>query len=545
MTRQTVVCDIGTGSVKSALFDGSGALVTTAVGTYEARREKSGEIDPEVWWHAFGESITALGKQRSLHEVGTIVLTGQMQNLILLDHEGKPAPAILYFDARGAGELESLFDRIPRERIVEITGNTPDGAGFPAKLLALERENPRLLARSKSLLCGAHDYVAYRLTGRCRTDRTTAGTTGLLKLAKGEWSAEILEALPIDESILPEICFAQASDGKVKEEITADLGLPPGVELLHGAGDVGASVLASQLSGGRVSCYLGTSGWVLDEAALERWGDPEQGVFNLPHPSRERVIRVAPLLTAAGAVEWYLSLLSDDEGERSRLYEEFGNAAAENPAPTGILFLPHLAGERSPFKDPDASGVFLGLRREDDRAKLFRAVLEGVSYAVRSVLESLVASREETNEILLNGGGAQIGGWPELLANVTGLPVRLAADARFAGGRGMLSLLDADGGARGPESGAAGAAGATGASGAAEAAGATTAHGPTEATRATRATKAAADSSGAGGPDERLIEPDPALQEAYEKQYVTFGKVYPQLRELMHELRTNQEGGSR
>lgn len=493
MADQTVVCDIGTGSVKSALFDGGGALLSTAVGAYESRKASTGEIDPEVWWLAFGESLKSLARERSLQEVTSLILTGQMQNLILLDASGQAAPAILYFDARGSGELENLYSRIPRRRIVEITGNTPDGAGFPGKLLALNKEKPGLLKRSDRLLCGAHDYVAYRLTGRARTDRTTAGTTGLLDLAEGVWSEEILECLPVGESILPELCYAQECDGILEEELAAELGLPPGVKVLHGAGDVGASVLASELSGGRVSCYLGSSGWVLDEAPPKEWGDPEQGVFNLPHPSQNRVIRVAPLLTAAGAVEWYLSLLTDDEGERSRLYEELGGRTADHREPTGVIFLPHLAGERSPFKDPEASGVFLGLRNQDDRAKLFRSVLEGVSCAIRSVLEPLMKGRRETTEILLSGGGAQIAGWPEILADVTGLPVRIAADARFVGGRGMLRLL-----------------------------------------------------FGADAPalEERVVEPDPTIHAAYEKQYATFVKVYPHLRELMHELRTNVKGGS-
>lgn len=502
--EEAIVSDIGTGSVKSALFSGAGELLVSAVGEYPPGSESSGEIDPDVWWNAFTRSLSALGEERSLSGVGRIILTGQMQNLILLGPHGRPvAPAILYFDARGEGELETLFARVSRTRIVELTGNTPDGAGFPGKLLALAKRTPELIEGTETILCGAQDYVAYRLTGVARTDRTTAGTTGLLDLSKGTWSQELVDALPIGPELLPEVCFAQSPDGVIEESLAAELGLPKGVELLHGAGDVGASVLASELSGGRIGCYLGTSGWVLDEAAPDRRGDPEQGVFNLPHPSKERLIRVAPLLTAAGAVEWYLSLLSEDSDERSRLYEELGSLAAERHKPTGIVFLPHLAGERSPFKDPEASGVFLGLRREDDRAKLFRAVLEGVSCAIRSVLEPLSESREETTELLLSGGGGQIRGWPEILAEVTGLPVRIAGDSRFAGGRGMLSLL------RGEESGP----GVPGLG-----------------------------SSGPGAPGagagERVVEP--RGNGLYEAQYETFRKVYPQLRELMHELRSGE-----
>jgi len=494
LSEETIVCDIGTGSVKSAVFDSTGVQRAAAVGEYPRGSQRSGEIDPEVWWSAFKASIISLAGRTSLSEVARIILSGQMQNLILLDGEGQPVgPAILYFDARGEGQLPALFSRIARSRIVEITGNTPDGTGFPAKLLALKAQSPELLEKTDRILCGAHDYIAHRLTGVARTDTTTAGTTGLLDLSSRNWSQEIIEALPIEPELLPEVCLAQDSDGAIAQGPAEELGLPAEVELLHGAGDVGASVLASELFGGRVGCYLGTSGWVLDEAPPDRWGDPEQGVFNLPHPSRDRVVRVAPLLTAAGAVEWYISLLSEDSEERSRLYEELGRAALEQPEPTGIVFLPHLAGERSPFKDPAASGVFLGLRRDHDRVTLFRAVLEGVSCAIRSVLDPLRAGREQTTEVLLSGGGGQIIGWPEILAEVTELPVRIAGDSRFAGGKGMLSLINAGGsGSQASETGAA----------------------------------------------ERVVRP--GGYGLYERQYQVFKDVYPRLRDFMHEL---SEGG--
>ncbi len=506
---RTIVVDIGTGSAKSVLFDNYRLPVHAEVGRYPAGSETGGEIDPEVWWNAFRQALLALGRSADLSAVNRIVLTGQMQNLILLrggettslTAAGGEAvavrSAILYHDTRGEDYLERLYERIPRERLIAITGNTPDGSGFPAKLLALEVSGTAY----DRLFCGAHDFVAYRLTGTARTDRTTAGTTGLLDIRAGDWSAEIADAIGIDRDCLPEVCSASAVDGIVPPDLARELGLPGSVQVIHGAGDVGASVLASELTGGRVGCYLGTSGWVLDEAAAGQLGDPETGVFNLPHPITPGIVRVAPLLTAAGAVEWLSEILSSDETERIALFRTLGSAAAERvgpsgKSPTGIMFLPHLAGERSPFKDPAASGAFIGLRRETDRVTLFKAVLEGVSFAVRSVLEPLAANRGATEELLVSGGGATIPGWPELLADVSGVPVRVAADARFAGGRGMLRVLDAGHHAPG------------------------TASAP----------------PGDDGPDEPVFAANTERHAAYDAYYRVFARVYPSLGEIMHSI---------
>ncbi len=499
MANHTIVTDIGTGSVKSVLFNERLQQIGSELCRYPPESECGGEIAPRVWWDAFAGSLRALSKQANLAQVACVILTGQMQNLIRLHTRGASAgdrSAILYYDTRGEAYLTALYERIARQRLTEITGNTPDGSGFPAKLLALADAAGGAEGGEASfdrILCGAHDYIAYRLTGALRTDRTTAGTTGLLDIGSGAWSREILDALEIDPSVLPEVCPADAEDGVVAGHVAGELGFGPSTRVIHGAGDVGASVLASELSSTRVACYLGTSGWVLDEAPPDRLGDPEAGVFNLPHPTDARVIRVAPLLTAAGAVDWLSSILTSTPHEHAGLFASLGVTAADIADPTGIVFLPHLAGERSPFKDPAASGVFLGLRRDTDRPTLFKAVLEGVSFAVRSVLEPLASGRAATDELLLSGGGGTIPGWPQLLADITGLRVRVAADSRFAGGRGMLRLID------------------TGVSG-------------------------AATESYAQPEDEPVMRPNDALHASYDAYYRVFVQVYPRLRELMHEL---------
>ena len=335
---------------------------------------------------------------------------------------------------------------IGEKRIIDLTGNAPDQAGFPAKLFWIAENDPAVLGETEALLCGAHDYVAYRLTGRARTDRTTASTTGLMDPFLDRWSDEIVEGLPVRREILPEICRGNESDGRVRPDVASELGFPSELEVVHGVGDVGANILAMENAGFTHSCYLGTSGWVQNTGSPDEPGDPRRGVFNLRHPITERLIRVAPILTATGAFEWFLGLLSETGDARDRLYRELPHeTVAIAPDECRVVFLPYLSGERSPFKDPHASGVFLGLRRGSERTELFRAIEEGIAFSLRSVLESLHSGADEsggrTAPIVLSGGGAAIVGLPAIIAEVTRRTIVVEEDARFAGTRALLSLV--------------------------------------------------------------------------------------------------------
>ena len=525
----TIVCDIGTSAVKAALIAEDGTSLEEVVQGYPGADEAPrGEIPVEAFWAAFTEAVGRLAAAERSAEATRIVMTGQMQDVILL-REGAPLrPAILYYDARADAELEEFLGLLSWDRAMEITANTPDASGFPAKLLWIRAREPDVLAEDTRLLCGAHDYIAYRLTGRLRTDPTTASTTGLFDPATGRWSQEITEALGLPEGFLPEVVTADTSDGPIAEEVARELGLERSVEVIHGMGDVGATVLGSGDLSDRLACYLGTSGWILDTAAVEEPGDPERGVFNLRHPVEPKLIRVAPLLIAAGAAEWAVEQLSGSEsnadGPPSAAYDALAAAAAAaRPGAGGVVFLPHLAGERSPFKDPDATGLFIGLRRETGRGAVFRAVLEGIAFSLRSVAEALTgddgvrsaganagdtrgrspagAGDEAGEPILLSGGGARIGRWPQIIADVTGRRVDLVRDAQLVGLRGVLALLGASDTPKGH----------------------------------------AVEQEVSGSFTARS-----ELRGLYDEQYRIYTQLYPQVKASMHALRTlhRQQGGS-
>lgn len=457
-----LVADIGTSSVKVEGYTRNGTLVEQVVETYppgdgETRHD---EIDPEVWFAAFSRAIRSLsmtaGSERTpgqpqLNSLQYIVLTGQMQNLILLGEHGPLRDAVLYFAQRPSTGYQDFLTHIGPDRLTDLIKNTPDTAQFSAKLLYLVEQEPNIIPAVQKILCGAHDYVAWRLTGNAGTDPTTAATTGLMDPVTGTWVSELLELLPVELDTLAPIVPGDKDMGSLLPDVAAELALPGGVRVIHGVGDVGASVLAMEAPGYHRSCYLGTSGWVLDTGPLHQPGNPEHGVFNLRHPVRDQLIRVAPLLTATGAFDWLLELFSPDKITRAQLFEQLAkDAASLSPHDSNVVFLPYLAGERSPFKDPAASGTFIGLTRGTGRVELFRAVEEGVAFAVRSILDALVhgAGTHDQEPVLLSGGGSAIFGLPELLAEVTGETFHRLEEARFSGARALLQLVpDMDSGA--------------------------------------------------------------------------------------------------
>ena len=447
MKADVLVADIGTGSAKVACFDRQGTIVARSIREYTGFDRYNDEIDPAVWYDAFVDTIRALRAEPglALDALRTIVLSGQMQDLILVADGHAVAPAVLYFGHRKSAAYTTWLQRLGDERIRAVTCNTPDTAGFPAKLLAAYDSDPSVIDRSEYFLCGAHDYVAYRLTGVAATDPTTASTTGLFAPPTGEWSEEIAASLKRWTSHFPAVHVGGTVDGTILPHIAAELQLPETTRVVHGPGDVGASVLAMEQEGFSTSLYLGTSGWIQNVVAPNEPGDCSAGVFTLRHPTEERLIRVAPILTAAGAFEWFLSqVLNVGKDDHDALFERLATEAidAANPA-SSILFLPYLAGERSPFNDPNAGGMFLGMRHETNRAALFRAIEEGVAFSVRSILEALAGGTRKRvmSPIQVTGGGVKIPGFPQLIADILGLEIDVPNNARFMGTGALRNLV--------------------------------------------------------------------------------------------------------
>ncbi len=422
--------DIGTTGTKAALIGADGRAIRSAYRSYDTDTAESGVVEQhaEDWWQAVIETTRELNAS----EAEAIAITGQMQDLILLNGQGEPTrPVILYSDTRAHQEAVEVNAQIGADRLQQLTGNSQEAGSLLAKLLWLSRHEPDTLTQSALLLTGAADTIALNLTGLPVTDTTTDSTTGLLDInTRAMLPPDIFAALGLADvpRLLPPVKPGGALVGALSADMAQRLGLKPGIPVYHGPGDAGATTLGAG-SGelGNVYAYIGTSGWVAFTSTKRAAQDT--GVFTLAHPHLDRYITVAPLLTAGGNLDWARDVFDMAD------YDDLINQALNQP-PTSLLYLPYLNGERSPFSDPFARGAFIGLSARHTRADLCRAVLEGVIYAYRHALDALID--EPVARLTLTGGGTRSQAWCQLFADMTHTPVTIAEDAAHVGVRGAV-----------------------------------------------------------------------------------------------------------
>jgi xylulokinase len=415
--------DVGTTGVKAVAISPAGAVLARAEEEYGLSTPRPGwaEQDPEQWWRAAEAALARLG----VRDVAGIGLSGQMHGLVVLDEEERVLrPAILWNDQRTAAECEEIEERIGLERLVALTGNRAL-TGFTApKLLWLRRHEPDVFERIAHVLL-PKDYVRLRLAGERVSDVADASGTLLFDVARRGWSEEVLAALELPPGWLP-----PALESPEPSAETAD-----GIPVAAGAGDQAAGALGVGVDGpGPLSVVLGTSGVVF--AALPAFAaDPEARVHAFCHAVPGGWHAMGVMLSAAGSLRWFRETFAPEESYDSLVAEAEGRP----PGAEGLLFLPYLAGERTPHADPGARGAFTGLSLRHDRGALTRAVLEGVAYGLRDSLE-LVASlgpRPETGRV--SGGGAKSGLWLRIVASVLGVPLeRTAVEEGAAYGAALL-----------------------------------------------------------------------------------------------------------
>jgi xylulokinase len=404
--------DVGTTGVKGVAISGDGDVLAVAEEHYALSTPHPGwaEQDPEDWWRAAQVVLERLPE-------GPVGLSGQMHGLVVLDGGDRVLrPAILWNDQRTAAECAEIEERIGLERLIALTGNRAL-TGFTApKLLWLRRHEPDVYARIRHVLL-PKDYVRLRLTGEHAIDAADASGTLLFDVGARRWSDDVCTALEIPREWLP--------DAHESTEVA-------------GAGDQAAAALGVGVATpGPVSVVLGTSGVVF--ATLPGYtADPEARAHVFCHAVPATWHAMGVMLSAAGSAAWLHDLLGGGFAELD------AEAARWSPGSEGVLFAPYLAGERTPYPDPDARGAFTGLTQRHNRGALWRAMLEGVAYGLRDSLELLrdLGARPEVGRV--SGGGARSELWLRIVASVLRLPLeRTVVEEGSAFGAALLAGIRA------------------------------------------------------------------------------------------------------
>jgi len=414
--------DVSTTGAKALLIDEKGAVVASATTALTLQTPKPlwSEQDPHEWWAGTATSIRKAMAAASVTgaEVAAVGLTGQMHGLVLLGAtDDVLRPAILWNDQRTARECDEIRDRVGRKELIRTTGNDAL-TGFTApKILWVRAHEPEVYARARRVLL-PKDYVRLRLTGVAAMDKADGSGTILFDLAARTWSKEVLAKLDIPADWMPPTHEGPEVTGKVTAAAAEETGLAAGTPVVAGGGDQAAGAVgAGAVKPGVVALTLGTSGVVF--ATTEKpLVEPEGRLHAFCHAVPGTWHFMGVTLSAAGSLQWYRDTLAGAES-----FDALVDEAASAPAGSdGLLFLPYLSGERTPYPDPLARGAFVGLTIRHRRAHMTRSVLEGVAFSMRDCFALLEgAGLGGVGQVRVAGGGAKSALWRKIVASVLGV----------------------------------------------------------------------------------------------------------------------------
>ena len=411
--------DVSTTGAKALLIDNDGQVVVSATTplTMQTPRPLWSEQDPRQWWQGIKESIRQVIAEAgiSAETIAAVGLTGQMHGLVMLNKSGEVLrPAILWNDQRTGSQCDQIRTRVGRERLIRITGNDAL-TGFTApKILWVQENEPDVYAQTHHILL-PKDYIRYQLTGEFAIDRAGGSGTILFDLKERTWSDEVLAALDIPPEWLPPTFEGPQITGEVTARAASETGLIAGTPVVGGAGDQAAQAVGvGAVEPGIIALTLGTSGVVFaptDSALIE----PEGRLHAFCHAMPDRWHFMGVMLSAAGSLQWHRDTIAPDLS-----FDELVDEALEiSPGSEGLLFLPYLTGERTPYPDPLARGAWVGLTIRHRRAHLTRAVLEGVAFGLKDSFRLIQeAGLGAIDQVRVSGGGAKSQLWKQILADI-------------------------------------------------------------------------------------------------------------------------------
>lgn len=434
--------DIGTGSVKAVAVNSHGESVDEDQRSYGISAPKLGyhEQDPEEIWSAFIAVCKGIIKKMDAQPMA-VSLSSAMHSLIPVNEKGDPlTPMMTWADNRSAEIATRLRTTKEGVDIYKATG-TPLHAMSPLCKIIWLRENEPALFQKVYKFISIKEYIWHKLFAEFVIDHSIASSTGLFDINQLTWNQNALKLADITESLLsaPVPTNYSKKYQNVNTSATADF-LPQGTLFVSGASDGCLANLGSAATKPGIGAItIGTSGAVRIASNKPL---PNEASMTFSYILDEKTfICGGPVNNGGVALQWWLKnsgaqqLSSDD-------YQNFFNEVAKvPPGAKGLLFLPYLTGERAPIWNSESCGTFLGIKLQHTRADFSRAVLEGICFALKDVLDAVEENAEPVVQINVSGGFTKSAIWVQTLADITGKPMAvIQTDDASAVGAALLAL---------------------------------------------------------------------------------------------------------
>ncbi len=455
---QVIGVDIGTQSTKAVLCDAHGKILAQHSSAYQVDTPQPfwAEQWPSVWLDAVSTTVARCVKDAAATPQAGTVRAICISSLyggsgIPVDSEMQPLhPCLIWMDRRATAEVAWVRENLDVDTLVEETGNGIDSYYGFTKMLWLKRNRPDVWKRTRYLV-PPNAWVIHALTGELAVDHSSAGNIGgVYDLAGRRWSEKMLQALGIPLAMMPErLVHSHEVVGHLLPQWSRKLGLPADTPVMAGGVDAAvATFAAGATQPGNHVAMIGTS---MCWGTLHHTHAGRQGLISMPHVFRgERDNYVfGGAITAGASVSWFRDQFCNTEAEMAKAGGQRVDAILDDAASSlpvgsaGLLFLPYLMGERSPVWDDRARGCFAGLTLFHTRAHLYRAVLEGVAFALRDNIEAASGAVGQLDErLIVVGGAASSDLWVRIIAEVTGFPVfTITQNVEAALGAALLAAL--------------------------------------------------------------------------------------------------------
>lgn len=417
MEKYVLGIDLGTSSVKVILVNNDGKVVAQEKGTYDLIQEKAGysEQNPEDWVISTIDAMKKVIDKSKVdkNKIEGVSYSGQMHGLILLDEENNVLrPAILWNDTRTTEECEKIKERLG-SKFISITKNTAlEGFTLP-KLLWVKKNESNIWKKTTVFLL-PKDYLRYRMTNNISTDYSDATGTVLMDIREKKWSKELCNKFDIPLSICPPIVNSTEFVGNISAEFSKLTGLPTTVKVFAGAGDNAAGALGSGiLSSDTALVSVGTSGVVLNYE--NNISDDYHGQLQFEnYINSDSYYSMGVTLSAGYSLDWFKRNFYSDKS----FNEMIEDARKVEQGAKGLFFTPYIMGERTPYANATIRGSFIGVDARQSRADFTRAVMEGITFSFKDILNIYKKNGKSCKRIISIGGGAKSAFWLQMQADI-------------------------------------------------------------------------------------------------------------------------------
>ncbi len=430
--------DLGTTGCRSILFDQSLNQLASAYEEYGliTPAEKYTEQDAELWWSLTLRTAKAAIQKAGIAgtEIKSISVSSQGITVVPVDRELRPlCNAISWLDMRCEAECAEFEADFGAKYIFELTGKPASAAYTLPKLLWLKKYQPTIYQTAYKFLMPM-DFLIARFTGHCITDHSMASGTLMYDIKKLCWSREILSRYGIEEERLPQLAFGGESAGCVLPSVAAELGLSPSCTVAVGAQDQKCAAYGVGLCDGVMTISLGTAA-----AITKRWNEAKTEINNgvgwCGYVEPNAFVTEGVINTAGTCLRWTRDMLYPNEA-----YDLIDREAADAlERGSSLTFYPYMSGPSSPDFYPDSQGCFYGVNLATVRGDFALAVMEGIAFQIRILLEAMEAYGN-VHTLVLFGGGAKSAFWCQVIADITGMKITLPKTTEAAGaGAAMLA----------------------------------------------------------------------------------------------------------